>query len=70
VTNLGIRNTEVWHTAYGNYPLRLIVFVAEDAAHLNAVLRSDAWQELEERLQRYVTNYSRRVVNYEPRFQF
>ena len=29
---LGLVPTDAWHTAYGNYPLRLLGFVADDLA--------------------------------------
>jgi hypothetical protein len=27
---LGLENQGVWHTAYGNYPMRLIIFAASE----------------------------------------
>lgn len=67
--NLGLENAGVWHTAYGDYPARLLVFIAEERVMQNA-LQDKRWQTLEARLKEYVTDYTRRVVPYEPGFQF
>src|SRR3970040_1042602 len=68
--NLGLTLCEAWHTAYGEYPLRLTGFLAEDRETLETVLTSKDFLELEGRLQDYVVNYSRRVVSQQSRFQF
>jgi hypothetical protein len=68
--HLGLTMAETWHTAYGDYPLRLTAFLAPDASTMTTVIRSDAFARLEEQLQDYVQNYSRRVVPADRRFQF
>jgi hypothetical protein len=67
---LGLTMAETWHTAYGDYPLRLTAFVAPDASTMSTVISSDAFARLEEQLQDYVHNYRRRVVPADRRFQF
>lgn len=67
---LGLPMSEVWHTAYGEYPLRLIAFVAEDHATMQGILDTPAFRDFERRLRQYVTNYERRVVALKDRFQF
>lgn len=67
---LGLPMSEVWHTAYGPYPLRLVAFVAQDHTVLQRILDTPVFQELEDRLMQYVTNYERRVVPFKRRFQF
>jgi hypothetical protein len=62
--------TEAWHTAYGDYPLRMATFVAEDYATIEDMLTSARWQELESRMQSFVQNYSHRIVAYRRGFQF
>ncbi len=66
---IGLENMGVWHTAYGNYPIRLLVFVAE-AQEMKAALAGDTWKQMEARLKEYVTDYARRIVPFEPGFQF
>lgn len=70
VQTLGLGMAEAWHTAVGNYPLRLVTFVGESEDIVNTVIDSEQWEELETRLQQYVVNYKRRVVPFRNRFQF
>ncbi len=70
VQTLGLGMAEAWHTAVGNYPLRLVTFVGESQEAVNTVIESEQWEELETRLQQYVVNYKRRVVPFRNRFQF
>jgi hypothetical protein len=67
---MGLKMCEAWHTAYGEYPLRLTAFVAEDGDVLEQVLTSEAFQLLEGRLMEYVINYRRRLVPRDNGFQF
>jgi hypothetical protein len=67
---MNVYMTEAWHTAYGDYPLRMAIFVAEDIGTIWSMLDSDRWQELESRFQSYVRNYSLKVVKYRRGFQF
>ena len=68
--SLGLRNTGVWHTAYGNYPIRLLVFVSDDPESMKRALASNKWEEAENRLKTFVTDYSHRVVPADSRFRF
>lgn len=67
---MGVYMTEAWHTAYGEYPLRMAAFVAEDFETLQAMLDSDRWQTLESQFRTYVRNYKRKIVSYRQGFQF
>jgi hypothetical protein len=60
--SLGLAMSGAWHTAYGNYPMRLVEFIAEDPDVLDRVLTSASWEQLENTLQHYVHNYHRKVV--------
>jgi hypothetical protein len=70
VNAMGLELAEVWETVYGEYPQRLIVFVAPDEQTAQHALESDRFKRAEKKLQRYVENYSRRIVKYKPHFQF
>jgi hypothetical protein len=59
---MGLAMNGAWHTAYGNYPMRLVEFIAEDRDTLERVLDSTQWEQLEARLQSFVLNYSRKTV--------
>jgi hypothetical protein len=66
----GLPMCEVWHTAYGDYPLRLAGFLAPSLLALEQFLASETFRDLETRLQDYVVNYRRRVVAARRGFQF
>jgi hypothetical protein len=68
--HLGLTMCDAWHTAYGAYPLRLNGFIAQDMDTLEDILASETFQELEARLQTYVSNYARKIVPKGRRFQF
>ena len=71
VQSLGLYMSGAWHTAYGEYPVRLVEFVADDQMALNEVLESPAWGRLEARLQEFVVNYSKKIVRLrDDQFQF
>jgi hypothetical protein len=70
VQSMGLGMAEAWHTAVGDYPLRLVAFVGESRAQVDEVIESEKWDELETRLKQYVTNYKRRIVPFRDRFQF
>ena len=66
---LGLESAGVWHTAYGDHPMRLLAFVA-DEKEMDAALDDDRWKQVETRLKQYVTDYTCRIVPYEPGFRF
>jgi hypothetical protein len=67
---MGLTLSEAWHTAYGEYPLRLNGFLASDEEQMTSILNSDEFRALEARLQEFVINYTRRVVACRSSFQF
>jgi hypothetical protein len=67
---LGLEMSEAWHTAYGNWPNRLIGFVARDEKSVNELVSGDTWAELNEQLEEYVSEFHYKVVPYEEGFQF
>lgn len=66
---IGLENQGVWHTAFGDYPIRLLVFVAEENDMKEALAGSE-WQHLESRLKTFITDYTCRIVPFQPGFQF
>ena len=67
---MGVYMTEAWHTAYGEYPIRMVSFVSEEIETINSMLSSERWNDLETRLMSYIRNYSRKVIEYRQGFQF
>lgn len=68
--NLGMYMIEGWHTAYGNYPVRLIAFQTNSESEMQTVLKSSEWQKAREKLLKLVRNYEQRVVPAKKTFQF
>jgi hypothetical protein len=69
VQSLGLEMSEAWHTAYGDHPDRLIAFLAEDLETMLTALNDEAWAEVNEQLLEYVTDFSYKIIPYEPGFQ-
>ncbi len=61
--------TDVHHTLWGNYPVRLVEFVAESKEVIHEALDSERYKQLEEKLKTYTENYSRKVIRYRDGFQ-
>ena len=70
VQEMGLAVTEAWHTAYGEYPVRMTAFVAPDMETLRSVLHSQEWERLNEQLERFVTNLQFKAVRHREGFQF
>lgn len=70
VNALGLELAEVWDTAFGEYPQRLIVFVAPSMQAANEALNSDRYKQLEKKLRHFVENFDCRIVVYQSHFQF
>jgi hypothetical protein len=66
---MGLQMSDAWHTAYGDAPNRLIGFVCEEQGTINEVLSSENWVTLNEQLERFVTNFSYKVIPYRGGFQ-
>lgn len=67
---MGLEMSEVWHTAYGEYPNRLIGFITRDEQTIGDLMANDTWLSLNEELGRFVTDFRYKVVAYEEGFQF
>ncbi len=68
--NMGLIMVEGWHTAYGDYPMRLIAFRAQDEAVLQKVLDSEEWRAAKERLLKLIRDYEQQIVAARGPFQF
>jgi hypothetical protein len=68
--SMGLEMAEAWHTAYGDYPNRLIVFVSKDRETVHRVINDANWDELNDRLLQFVTDFDYKIVPYKVGFQF
>lgn len=67
---IGLIMDEGWHTAYGEYPIRLIVFRTQDGVEIQEVLQSSVWKKGKEQLLKLVRDYEERLVADKNVFQF
>jgi hypothetical protein len=67
--SMGLQMSEAWHTAYGEAPNRLIGFVCTDSTIMNRLLASDLWSDLNQELEKYVSDLHYKVVPYRGGFQ-
>jgi hypothetical protein len=67
---VGLIMDEGWHTAYGDYPIRLIAFRAQDGVDIKEVLNSSVWREGRDQLLKLVRDYEERLVPDRNVFQF
>jgi hypothetical protein len=68
--SIGLYMIEVYHTAYGPYPLRQLEFVAESYENIKHALKTPTWQNVQGKFAQYTTNFSVSLVHYRPGFQF
>ncbi len=69
VQKMGIRMSEVWYTVYGEYPQILAGGLAQDIETVREVLASSEWQQFEEQLMDYVTDFKHKVIRANGGFQ-
>jgi hypothetical protein len=67
--SMGLQMSEAWHTAYGTAPNRLIGFVCGDRQTIDRLLDSDLWLDLNNELEKYVSDLRFKVVPYRGGFQ-
>ena len=67
---MGLEMSDAWHTAYGDFPNRLIGFVARDTETLERVVENESWLALNDELRQFVTGFEYKVIPYREGFQF
>jgi len=67
--SMGLQMSEAWHTAYGDAPNRLLGFVCGDKQTMDNLLTSDAWVDLNDQLEKYVTDFRYKIIPYRGGFQ-
>jgi hypothetical protein len=66
---MGLEMSEAWHTAYGDYPERLVGFVARDGQTMENLIYSDVWPQMNEQLREFVGEFRYKVIPYQEGFQ-
>mgnify|MGYP001085351637 CR=1 FL=1 len=67
---LGLRDVEVWYTAYGDCEQILASGLMETAVSINNLIASEAWEKLTDGLLELVDDYAEKVVTGGKGFQF
>jgi hypothetical protein len=67
--SMGLQMSEAWHTAYGEAPNRLVGFVCNERQTMMALLENETWQSLNQQLEKYVSDFSYKVISYRGGFQ-
>jgi hypothetical protein len=65
----GLQPSDAWYTMYGEGPQVLAGGVTETLGKMYEILSSKEWQELEAKLQTFVNDYKRRIVEATSGFQ-
>jgi hypothetical protein len=68
--SMGLEMNEAWHTEYGDYPIRLLGFVSRDQDTLMKLLEDESWEDLNDQLEQFVTDFSYKVIPYSMGFQY
>jgi hypothetical protein len=66
---IGIQPTEAWFTQYGQQPQILTGGVTEDLSLMQTALGSEDWEQLQDQLAEFVTNFNMKVVKASGGFQ-
>ncbi len=70
VQRLGFQPVEAWATIYGDYPQIQVGILAEDLPGVQQILRSDGWNQMQDKLLALVKNFSYKIVTARNGFQF
>jgi hypothetical protein len=65
---MGFYMHKAWHVMWGEYPERQVEFITENR-ELTRFLADPRWQELENQLREFTTNYTRKIYRYTGAFQ-
>jgi hypothetical protein len=70
IQRLGLQPVEAWATIFGDYPQIQVAMLAETLDGARLVMRSDGWNELQEKLFALVRNFDYKIVPARGGFQF
>ena len=63
LTALGITPIEAWFTLYGDDAPQIVMeAMTEDLETMHALMATDEWENLKEKLLKYVTNFKQKVI--------
>lgn len=62
LNKLGISDIQVWYTQYGECEQKLASGIANTREKMQDALSSPTWEQLNEKLQEFVDNFSQKVI--------
>lgn len=62
MNKLGVSEFQVWYTAYGECEQKLASGITPSREDMNSALNNEKWEELHEKLQNFVENFSQKVI--------
>ncbi len=72
IQRLGLRPTGAWYTVYSrekDIPQIMTESIANDLPTMRAILDTEDWKSLNDKLQEFVENYSQKIVHVTGGFQ-
>jgi len=69
LAELGLQTTDVWYTAYGDWPQIITGAVSGNLETMRQVLASQRWQDLKRHLLKYVSSYRQKVIRADGHYQ-
>lgn len=62
LNKLGISDIQVWYTQYGECEQKLASGIANTTERMQDALNSPTWEQLNDKLQEFVDNFSQKVI--------
>ncbi len=62
LNKLGISDIQVWYTQYGDCEQKLASGIANTKERMEDALNSPTWDQLNDKLQEFVDNFSQKVI--------
>lgn len=62
VNQMGLYDIQLWFTSYGDCEQILASGVTETAEQMEAILKSEEWQKLSDRLGELVSDYAQKLI--------
>lgn len=69
VQNMGLEMMEAWTASYGDVPNRTLAFVSRDRETMMDLIDDDEWNDLNDELLEFVTDFDYKVVKHRKGFQ-
>jgi hypothetical protein len=69
LNKLGINDIQVWYTQYGDCEQKLASGITNSTETMQDALTSAGWEQLNEKLQQFVENFSQKVISATGGFQ-